>query len=86
MQQQTWFLPNDQAFAGMGSSLSSLLDQSNMNSINDINEVSDNLFLLERIIQIIDGNYLVYSSSRHSISHFSQCDGFDETNSDFNSE
>lgn len=44
MQQQTWFLPNDQAFTGMGSSLSSLLDQSNMNSINDINEVSDSLF------------------------------------------
>ena len=39
MQHQTWFLPNDQAFASMGSSLSSLLDQSNMNSLNDINEV-----------------------------------------------
>ncbi|CAF4046657.1 unnamed protein product [Adineta steineri] len=35
---QTWFLPNDQAFASMGSSLSYLLDQSSMNNTNDINE------------------------------------------------
>jgi hypothetical protein len=39
MHHQTWFLPNDQAFASIGSSLSFLLDQSSMNSTNDINEV-----------------------------------------------
>jgi len=36
---QTWFLPNDQAFAGMGSSLSFLLNQASWNNTNDINEV-----------------------------------------------
>jgi hypothetical protein len=41
---QTWFLPNDQAFASMGSGLSYLLDQST-NNTNDINEVKSLLFL-----------------------------------------
>ncbi|CAF0877364.1 unnamed protein product [Adineta ricciae] len=36
--QQTWFLPNDQAFASMGSSLSYLLDQTSINNTNEINE------------------------------------------------
>lgn len=40
---QTWFLPNDQAFASMGSSLSYLLDQSFTNNTNDINEVKSSL-------------------------------------------
>jgi hypothetical protein len=39
MQHQTWFLPNDQAFTSIGSSLSFLLDQAYMNNTNDINEV-----------------------------------------------
>jgi len=39
MHHQTWFLPNDQAFAGMGSSLSFLLNQASLNNTNDINEV-----------------------------------------------
>ena len=39
MHHQTWFLPTDQAFAGMSSSLSFLLDRTNTNNTNDINEV-----------------------------------------------
>ncbi|CAF3466569.1 unnamed protein product [Rotaria socialis] len=38
MHHQTWFLPNDQAFASMGSSLSFLFDQFYTNNTNDINE------------------------------------------------
>lgn len=41
---QTWFLPNDQAFASMGSSLSYLLDQSSINNTNEINEVRPSYF------------------------------------------
>jgi hypothetical protein len=41
MHHQTWFLPNDQAFASIGSSLSFLLDQSYVNNTNDINEVKN---------------------------------------------
>jgi hypothetical protein len=43
MHHQTWFLPNDQAFASIGSTLSFLLDQSYGNNTNDINKVN-NLF------------------------------------------
>lgn len=39
MHHQTWFLPTDQAFATMGSSLSFLSDYNNINSTNDINDV-----------------------------------------------
>ncbi|CAF4181530.1 unnamed protein product [Rotaria sp. Silwood2] len=38
MHHQTWFLPNDQAFASMGPSLSFLFEQFYMNNTNDINE------------------------------------------------
>ena len=33
---QTFFLPNDQAFASFGSSLSFLFEQSNLNEANDV--------------------------------------------------
>ena len=39
MHHQTWFLPNDQAFTAMGSTLGFLLDQTSLNNTNDINEV-----------------------------------------------
>lgn len=44
MHHQTWFLPNDQAFASIGSTLSFLLDQSSINNTNDINEVRKKKF------------------------------------------
>ncbi len=56
MHHQTWFLPNDQVFASIGSSLSFLLEQSYMNNTNDINEVKISIFFLQYfslIIQII---------------------------------
>jgi hypothetical protein len=49
---QTWFLPNDQAFASMGSSLSFLLDQTSINNSNDINEVSVCILLLVLSINV----------------------------------
>lgn len=42
---QTWFLPNDQAFASITSSLSFLLDQTSINNTHDINEVNCNIFV-----------------------------------------
>ncbi len=38
---QTWFLPNDQAFASLGSGLNFLFDHSNIDNVNDINDVKD---------------------------------------------
>ena len=83
MNQQTWFLPNDQAFASMGSSLSSLLDQSNMNSLNDINEVGNYLCAM---VFFSNEDTLVCSSTCHTVSDVSQCNGFDETSNDIGGE
>ncbi len=41
---QTWFLPNDQAFSSIGSGLSFLFEQSNVDNTNDINDVINLLF------------------------------------------
>jgi len=54
MHHQTWFLPNDQVFASIGSSLSFLLEQSYMNNTNDINEVKISIiFFLQYFLLII---------------------------------
>jgi hypothetical protein len=59
MHHQTWFLPNDQVFASIGSSLSFLLEQSYMNNTNDINEVKISIFF-SSIFFINNSNNLVY--------------------------
>jgi len=38
---QTFFLPNDQAFASIGSGLGFLLEQTGQDNVNDINDVND---------------------------------------------
>lgn len=82
MQHQTWFLPTDQAFSSMGSSLSSLLDQSSMNNTNDINEVRFHSFHFNDffIIRFI----LVHSSTCFTYCSLSKCDGFNQTSGHFN--
>jgi hypothetical protein len=39
MHHQTFFLPNDQAFASIGSSLNFLFDPSPVDNTNDVNDV-----------------------------------------------
>ncbi|CAF3692677.1 unnamed protein product [Rotaria sordida] len=48
MHHQTWFLPNDQAFASMGSSFSFLFEQFSTNNTNDVNE-----FIKSHIIPLV---------------------------------
>ncbi len=60
MHHQTWFLPNDQVFASIGSSLSFLLEQSYMNNTNDINEVKISIIFFLQYFFINNSNNLVY--------------------------
>jgi len=70
---QTFFLPNDQAFASFGSGLSFLFDQTTSENTNDINDVNyfvkqnkkDQFFLL----------FAVYSIAYYSDCHVSNCNG-----------
>ena len=39
MNQQTWFLPNDQAFSNFGSGLNFLFENALVNNSNDLNDV-----------------------------------------------
>lgn len=79
MHHQTWFLPNDQAFASMGSSLSFLLDQFSINNTNDINEVTHaSLFDLHQR-RSPPSNALVHPSSCRSNGALSSLDGFNAT-------
>jgi hypothetical protein len=41
LNQQTFFLPNDQAFSSFGSGLSFLFEQSATDNTNDVNDVRD---------------------------------------------
>ncbi|CAF4476724.1 unnamed protein product, partial [Rotaria sp. Silwood2] len=48
MHHQTWFLPNDQAFASLGANAQFLFEQSLMNNTNDIND-----FIKSHIVPIV---------------------------------
>jgi len=84
MHHQTWFLPNDQAFSGIGSSLSFLLDQSYINNTNEINEVKISVIIIFSYVFLIN-NYLVYQITCYSISTFSNYNGFNKTSSNIKS-
>lgn len=47
---QTWFLPNDQAFASLGSSFQYLFEQSFINNTNEVNDVRYLFWLIEYIL------------------------------------
>ena len=45
--QQTWFLPNDQAFASYGTGLSFLFEPLTVENMNDINDVGETILSIQ---------------------------------------
>ena len=75
---QTWFLPNDQAFASIGSGLQFLFDRSSTNNENDVNDVRFLYFILFYFER--HSHKLVYQITYHTNSTLSKCYGCNKTN------
>ena len=71
--QQTWFFPNDQAFASLGSNLNFLFDPNFANNTNDINDVSSHCILIIWTFIFFSLVHQISSCTHCSLSKYDGC-------------